>query len=72
VVDGTLLIRLAPVTRFGGVMKLLVWIGIAMVICWALLWLGIKIAVGAVHLLLLLGVVLIGWGLLHRGRGTQA
>jgi hypothetical protein len=53
-------------------MKLLVWIGIAMVICWALLWLGIKIAVGAVHLLLLLGVVLIGWGLLHRGRGTQA
>jgi Flp pilus assembly protein TadB len=50
------------------VMKFLVWIGIAMVICWGLLWLGIKIAVGAVHLLLLLGVVLIGWGLLHTGR----
>jgi hypothetical protein len=53
-------------------MKLLVWIGIAMVICWGLLWLGIKIAVGAVHLLLLLGVVLIGWGLLRRGSGTKA
>jgi len=52
-------------------MKLLVWIGIAMVICWGLLWLGIKIAVGAVHLLLLLGVVLIGWGLLRRGRGSS-
>lgn len=55
----------------GDAMKLLVWIGIAMVICWGLLWLGIKIAVGAVHLLLLLGVVLIGWGLLRRGRGSS-
>ena len=51
-------------------MKVLVWIGIAMVICWGLLWLGIKIAVGAVHLLLLLGLVLIGWGLLHKGTKT--
>lgn len=48
-------------------MKFLVWIGIAMVICWGVLWLGIKMAIGAVHLLLLLGVVLIGWGLLHTG-----
>lgn len=52
-------------------MKVLVWIGIAMVICWGLLWLGIKIAVGAVHLLLLLGLVLIGWGLLQRGQDTK-
>lgn len=52
-------------------MKFLVWIGIAMVICWGLLWLGIKIAIGAVHLLLLLGLVLIGWGLLHRGQDTK-
>jgi hypothetical protein len=50
-------------------MKLLFWLGIAMVVAWGLLWLGIKIAVGAVHLLLLLGIVLIGWGLLKR-RGT--
>jgi hypothetical protein len=53
-------------------MKFLVWIGIAMVICWGLLWLGIKIAVGAVHLLLLLGMVLIAWGLLHRNQGNKA
>lgn len=47
-------------------MKVLLWIGIAMVICWGVLWLGIKIAVGAVHLLLVLGVVLIAWALLRR------
>jgi hypothetical protein len=46
-------------------MKVLFWLGVAMVICWGILWLGIKLAVGAIHLLLLLGVVLIGWGLLH-------
>jgi hypothetical protein len=48
-------------------MKALFWIGLALVICWGVLWLGIKIAVGAIHLLLLLGVILIGWGLLRRG-----
>jgi Flp pilus assembly protein TadB len=46
----------------GDFMKFLVWIGMAMVVCWGILWLGIKIAVGAVHLLLVLGVVLIVWG----------
>lgn len=53
-------------------MKLLVWIGIAMMICWAVLWLGIKIAIGAVHLLLLLGAALVIWGLLQKGRSTSA
>jgi uncharacterized membrane protein (DUF485 family) len=48
-------------------MKALVWIGLAMVIAWGALWLGIKIAFGAVHLLLLLGIVLIVWGLVHKG-----
>ena len=48
-------------------MKVLFWIGVAMVVCWGLLWLGIKIAVGAVHLLLILGIALIGWALLRRG-----
>jgi hypothetical protein len=51
-------------------MKLLLWIGIAMVVCWGVLWLGIKIAVGAVHLLLVLGIVLIGWALLRRETGA--
>jgi len=48
-------------------MKLLVWIGIAMVLCWGLLWLGIKLAVGAVHLLLVLGIALIVLGFFKRG-----
>jgi len=52
-------------------MKFLSWIGVAMVLCWGLLWLGIKIAVGAVHLLLVLGIVLIAWGLLHKGGDSR-
>lgn len=55
-------------------MKALVWIGLAMIVCWGILWLGVKIAVGAIHVLLLLGLVLVGWGLfaamIHRSRTT--
>jgi len=51
-------------------MKVLLWIGIAMIVCWGVLWLGIKMAVGAVHLLLVLGIVLIGWALLRRETGS--
>jgi hypothetical protein len=47
-------------------MRFLAWLGIAMVLCWGLLWLGIKIAVGAVHLLLVLGIVMIVLGFLKR------
>jgi hypothetical protein len=48
-------------------MKALFWIGVAMMICWGILWLGVKIAVGAIHALLILGVVLVGFALLRRG-----
>lgn len=48
-------------------MKFLVWIGVAMLVCWGILWLGIKLAIGAIHLLLVLGAVLIAWGLI-KGR----
>lgn len=48
-------------------MRLLAWIGIAMIVCWGLLWLGVKIAVGAVHLLLVLGLVLVVLGFLRGG-----
>jgi hypothetical protein len=41
-----------------------------MVIAWGVLWLGVKMAVFAVHALLLIGVVLIGWGLLHRSHAS--
>jgi hypothetical protein len=53
-------------------MKPLVWLGIALVLAWAVLWLGIKMAVFAVHALLLIGVVLIVWGLLHRGHAESS
>ena len=52
-------------------MKFLSWIGIAMIVCWGVLWLGIKIAIGAIHLLLVLGVVLIAWGLWHGARSRS-
>lgn len=47
-------------------MKALLWIGIAMMICWAILWLGVKIAVGAIHALLIIGAVLVGLALVRR------
>jgi len=49
-------------------MKLLMWLGVAMMICWGVLWFGIKLAVGAIHILLVLGFVLLCWGLLQRHR----
>ena len=49
-------------------MKPLVWIGIAMLVCWGMLWFGIKLAVGAIHILLVLGLALLCWGLLQRPR----
>lgn len=47
-------------------MKALLWIGVAMVVCWGILWLGIKLAVVAIHGLLLLGLALIGFALVRR------
>lgn len=44
----------------------LTWLGVALVVCWAVLWLSVKIAVVAVHLLLLLGLALVVWGLMRR------
>lgn len=52
-------------------MRFLTWIGIAMVVAWGFLWLGIKMAVGAIHLLLVLGLIAIVCGLLRRPRGAS-
>lgn len=46
--------------------KATIWLGVAIVACWAILWLSVKIATAAVHLLLLLGLVFIIWGLVRR------
>ena len=39
-----------------GILKVL---GIAIIVAWLVLWLAVKITFGAIHLLLLLGVVLL-------------
>ena len=58
-------VRSLSVTESAGyLMKVLVWIGIAMVIAWAILWLGVKMAMGAIHVLLVLGLVAIAWGVI--------
>ena len=45
----------------------LVWIGIALLVLWGVLWLGFNIVGGLVHLLVIAAIVLIAWGLLKRG-----
>ena len=51
-------------------MKALVWFGVAMVVAWAILWLGIKMAIGAIHALLILGLIAIAWGVLRGARSN--
>jgi len=51
----------------GVVMQALIGLGVALVVLWAFLWLGLKIAAGAIHILFLLGLVLVIWGLIKRG-----
>jgi hypothetical protein len=47
-------------------MKLLLWLGVALIAVWIIHWLGIKIAAVAVHLMLLVGIVFIVWALVVR------
>jgi Flp pilus assembly protein TadB len=42
-------------------------LGILLLIVWAVLWLGFKIVSGLVHLIVVIAVVLVVWGLLKRG-----
>lgn len=48
-------------------MSALVWIGILLLVLWGVLWLGFNIVSGLVHLLVVVAVVMIAWGLLKRG-----
>ncbi len=48
-------------------MNALGWLGIILVALWAVLWLGLKVVSGFIHLLVLAGLVLIVWGLMKRG-----
>lgn len=44
-----------------------VWLGVVLLVVWAVLWLGFKLVSGVVHLLVLAAVVLIVWGLVKKG-----
>lgn len=43
------------------------WLGVALLVLWAVLWLGFKIVSGIVHLLVIAGLVLLVWGLVKKG-----
>jgi hypothetical protein len=47
-------------------MGILKFIGIAIILVWLVLWLAVKITFGAIHLLVVLGVVLLAVGLLKK------
>lgn len=44
-----------------------VWLGVVLFILWAVLWLGFKIVSGVVHLVVIVAIVLIVWGLVKKG-----
>lgn len=48
-------------------MHAMVWLGIVLLVLWAVAWLVFKVVSVAVHLLLLAAVVFVVWGLLKRG-----
>ena len=48
-------------------MQPLVMLGIVMVVLWAVLWLGLKIATGMIHVLVIVGLALVIWGLIKKG-----
>jgi Flp pilus assembly protein TadB len=45
----------------------LVALGIVFIVLWAVLWIGFHIVAGLVHLLIVIGVILLVWGLIKRG-----
>ena len=42
-------------------------LGAVLLVVWAVLWLGFKIVSGLMHLLVVVGVVLLVWGLIRKG-----
>ena len=43
------------------------WLGLVLVVAWAVLWLGLKLATGLIHLLFIIGLALVVWGRIKRG-----
>lgn len=48
-------------------MQPLVWLGIVLVVLWAVMWIGLKVATGMIHVLVIVGLALVIWGLIKRG-----
>ena len=48
-------------------MNPLVALGVLLLAIWAVLWLGFHVVSGLVHLLVIVAVVMIVWGLVKRG-----
>ena len=48
-------------------MQPLVMLGVVLVVLWAVLWLGLKIATGLIHVMLIVGLAFVIWGLIKRG-----
>ena len=44
-----------------------VWLGVVLLVLWLVLWLGFKIVSGVVHLLVIVGLAFLVWGLVKRG-----
>lgn len=44
-----------------------VWLGVALLVLWGVLWLGFQLVSGVVHLLVVAAIAFIAWGLLKRG-----
>lgn len=44
-----------------------VTLGVLLLAVWAVLWLGFHVVSGAIHLLVLLAIVFIVWGLVKKG-----
>lgn len=45
----------------------IVGLGVLLLVAWVVLWLGFKIVSGVVHLLVVIGLALLVWGLVKRG-----
>jgi hypothetical protein len=45
----------------------IVSLGILLIVLWAVLWLGFHIVGWIIHLLIIVGIILLVWGLIKRG-----
>ena len=45
----------------------IVSLGVLLIVLWAVLWLGFHLAGWIIHLLIIVGIILLVWGLIKRG-----